>query len=164
MWLWNKRALAFGDALAGGFEQRLEEGVDLLRLAVVGVEGDQHVVFFREEVAGLGEDDGTEGGVLDGGAGGEFAAAGGDLDDAVGLGFGEGAQRAVDGGDRGDVDGGVGIAALLGGVQHGAVLRGSCDWHNGLLVSPSAGRGQAGIGDEILRFRLACQGGRGWFV
>jgi hypothetical protein len=26
----------------------------------------------------------------------------------------------------------------LGGVQHGAVLRGSCDWHNGACVN--AGR------------------------
>jgi hypothetical protein len=41
-------------------------------------------------VGGLGEHDGAEGGVLDGGAGGELAAAGGDLDDAVGLGLGEG--------------------------------------------------------------------------
>jgi hypothetical protein len=67
---------------------------------VVGVQGDQHVVFLREEVAGFGEHDGTEGGVLDGGAGGEFAAAGGDLDDAVGFGLGEGAEGTVDGGSE----------------------------------------------------------------
>ena len=99
MWDWNKRSLAGGDALAGGFEQRLEEAVDFGRVAVVGVEGDEDVVFLREEVAGFGEHDGTEGGILDGGAGGELAAAGGDLDDSVGLRFGEGTERTVDGGD-----------------------------------------------------------------
>ena len=131
----EQRAFACGDALAGGFQQRLEESIDLGRVAVVGVEGDQDVVFLREEVAGFGQDDGTEGGVLDGGAGGELAAAGGNLDDSVGFRFGKSAERTVDGGERGDVDGGVGVAAFLGGVQHGAVLRGSCDWHNGVLVS-----------------------------
>ena len=74
-------------------------------MAVVGVEADEDVVFLGENVDGLGKHDGTEGRVVDRGAGSELAATGRDLDDAVGLRLREGLERAIGGGERGDVDG-----------------------------------------------------------
>lgn len=124
-----------GGAAAGGFgDEGFEEFIDFFGLAVVGVEADEDVVFFGEAVGGLGEDDGAEGHVFDGGAGGEFAAAGGDLDDAIGFGFGEGFEGGADGAEGSDVDGGVGVAAFLGGVEHGGKLAGGGDGHDGKLV------------------------------
>jgi hypothetical protein len=92
-------------------------------------------VFFGEQVGGFGEHDGTVGGVLHGSAGGEFTTTGGNLDDAVGLGFGECAECAVDGRDRCDIDRWVGIATFLGGIQHGTVLGRCGDRHDGVSVN-----------------------------
>lgn len=97
---------------------------------MVGVECDEDIVFFGEGVNRIGEDDGTFDGIIDGGAGCELAASGGNLDDPVGLGLGEGAEGSVDGGERGDVDGRVGVAAFLGGIEHGGVLFWRGDWHD----------------------------------
>ena len=123
-------AFAFGDALAGGFEKRLEEALDFLRVAVVGVESDEDVVFLGENVDGFGQNDGPECGVVDIETGSELAATGGNLDDPVGIGIGEGLQGAVGGGDGSDVDGRVGVSAFLGGIEHGTVLCWCGDWHS----------------------------------
>ena len=72
----EKRAFAFGDALAGGIEKRAEEGIDFLGMTVIGVESNEDVVFLGKSVDGLGKDDGTEGGVIDCGAGSELATTG----------------------------------------------------------------------------------------
>ena len=113
----------------GGGEEGLQKLLDVLRMAVIRVEGDEDVVTLSEDVNGLSEDDGSEGHVFDGGAGGELTTAGGDLNDAVGLALSEGLQGSIDGGQRGDVDGGIGITTLLGGIKHGTVLSGSGDGH-----------------------------------
>ena len=81
----EERAFPFCDALAGSFEQWLEETFNLLRVAVVGVKRDEHVVFLSEQVSGFGENDRTESSVCDFQAGSELAATCGNLDDAVGL-------------------------------------------------------------------------------
>lgn len=128
-------AFAFGAAFGGGGEQGFEKFLDVLGMAVVGVEGDEDVVARSEAMGGFGEDDGTEGHVLDGNAGGKFTTAGADLDDAVGLGVGKGFEGSVEGGRRGDVDGRVGVATFLGGVQHGAILGGSGNGHGRLQRS-----------------------------
>jgi hypothetical protein len=120
---------ACGAALGGLGDEGLEEAVHLLRLAVVGVESDEDVVLFRQAMRGLSEDDGTKGLVFERGAGGEFAAARGNLDDAVGLGLREGLQGTVDGGDGGDIDRRISVTAFLGGIEHGTVLGGSGDGH-----------------------------------
>lgn len=127
----EKRAFAFGDALAGGIEKRAEEGVNLLGVAVIGVEADEDVVFLSEGVDGFGEDDGTESGVIDGGAGSELATTGRDLDDTVGLCLSESFEGAAGGGEGSDVDGGVGISTLLGGIEHLLILFWCCNWHAG---------------------------------
>ena len=73
-------------------------------------------------------------------AGGELAASGGHLDDAVGLGLGEAAQRSVEGLAGRDVDGGVGEALVLGAVEHLAVDLWRCDGHTcSFVADPSSG-------------------------
>jgi len=141
----EKWSFASGDALAGGLEEGLEEAVNLGRVAVVGVEGDENVVFLSEQVASLGENDRAESGVFHRGARGEFTATGGNLDDAVGFRFGEGLESTVDGGQGGDVDGRIGVAALLGGIEHGAVLFGSGDRHDGMCVTKGRDSDKRGI-------------------
>ncbi|MFT7173037.1 MAG: hypothetical protein ACI9NQ_001257 [Paracoccaceae bacterium] len=127
----KKRAFTFGDTLAGGIEEGAEEGIDLVGVAVIGVEADEDVVFFGEGVDGFGEDDGTESGIIDRGAGSELAATGRDLNDAVGLGFSEGLEGTAGSGERRDVDGGVGVSTRLGGIEHLLILFWCCDWHVG---------------------------------
>ncbi len=92
----EKRALSCGDALAGGLKERLQEAVDLGRVAVVGVESDEDVVFLRKEVAGLGQDDGSKHSIFHSRAGGELTTTSGNLDDPVGFRFGKGFESAVD--------------------------------------------------------------------
>ena len=109
--------------------QRLEELLHVLWMAVVGVQGDEDVILRGQNVHGLGQHDGTQGHVFDRRAGGKLTTACADLDDAVRLALGECLQRAVDRGQGGHVDGRVGIAAFLSGVEHGVILGGSGDWH-----------------------------------
>jgi len=97
---------------------------------MVGVQADENVVPLGQPVGGLGEHDAAEHGVVVAQAGGELPAAGGHLDDAVGLRVGERLERGVDRGDGGDVDGRIGVVALLGGVQHRGVLLRCCDRHD----------------------------------
>ena len=123
-------ALAVGAPLGRRLDERLEEAGRFLRLAMVGVQADENVVPLGQPVGGLGEHDAAEHGVVVAQAGGELPAAGGHLDDAVGLRVGERLERGVDRGDGGDVDGRIGVVALLGGVQHCGVLLRCCDWHD----------------------------------
>lgn len=44
----EQRAFASGDALARGLKERLEEAVDFFRMAVVGMKGDEDIVFLRQ--------------------------------------------------------------------------------------------------------------------
>jgi len=131
----EKRALAGGDALAGSLQQRLEETFDLGRVAVIGVERDEHIVFLGEHVAGLGKHDGSEGSVFHCRAGSELAAAGGNLDNSVGFRFGKGFESTVDRGERGDVDRRISVTAFLGGIEHGGILFRSCDRHKARWVA-----------------------------
>ena len=49
---------------------------------------------------------------------GVFAAAGAELNDAVGFGFGKRGQRGIDGVGARHIDAGKGIISLLRGIQH----------------------------------------------
>lgn len=115
-------AFAGGNAFARGVEEGSEEGIDFCGVAVVGVEGDEDIVFFGEAVDGFGEDDGAEGGVADVESGSKLATASGDLDDAVGLGIGEGLEGTIRGCERRDIDGWIGVAVLLSSIEHILVL------------------------------------------
>ena len=117
-------------ACGGGGDKWPEVGVDFFGLAVIGVEGDEDVVFFCEPMSGFGEDDGAENGVLDIETGGEFAGACGELDNAVRPGIGERFECGVDGDDGAHVDGRIGVVALLSGIKHAGVLLGGSDWHS----------------------------------
>ena len=119
-------------AAAGGFgNQRTQEGVHLLGLAVVGVQGNLDGILLRHQVQVLGEGNRAERPVLDRLPGSKLAPARGDLDDAVALRLGKGAQGGVGGGHGRDVDGRVGKAVLLGVVQHFAVGFVICNGHGG---------------------------------
>ena len=78
-------------------------------------------------VRGYGEGAGDT--VLDGGAGSVFGTADGNLDDAVGLGFGEAPKGGVQSLGGCHVEGRVGELAFFGAVEHLCVYFGSCDTH-----------------------------------
>ena len=122
-------ALALGDALAGGLQQGLQEGIHGRGMAVIRVQGDEDIVFLREAMRGLGQHNRTEGFVAHAGAGSELAAACGNLDDAIRFRFRKGAQGSIDGGDAGDIDRRIGVTTLLSGIEHGTVLSRSSNWH-----------------------------------
>lgn len=126
----EKRALAPGDALTGSVEEGAKEGIDLFGVTVIGVKSDENVVFLGEGVDSLSEDNGSERSITDGGAGRELTTSGRDLDDAVGLGFSKSLEGSVGGGKRGDVDGGISVSTLLGGIEHLGVLFWGRDWHD----------------------------------
>lgn len=111
---------------------------------MICMESDEDVVFFSKAMGGFCEDDRAESSIFDAGAGRELATASRDLNDAIGLGFGKRTKTTVDGGDAGDVDGGIGITTFLGGIKHGTVLSRSCDGHGGELVV-SIGQSDKGI-------------------
>lgn len=115
-------AFAFGNALLGFGDERAQEAVNLVGLAVVGVQSYEYIVLLGKAMNGLRKDDGACGGVFHGGAGGELTAAQRNLDNAVGLGLGESLEGAVDNLDGGDVNGGIGVAFLLGRIKHLDVL------------------------------------------
>jgi len=126
----EKRPFAFFLALAGRIEERAEKGIDFVRVTVICMEANEDVVFFSESVDRLGEDNGTECGVVDGGSGSELPAPGGDLNDAIGFGLGECLERTICGGEGGDVDGWVCVTSLLGGIEHLTVLFWCRDGHD----------------------------------
>jgi hypothetical protein len=76
-------------------QQRIEERLYFARDAVVGGKGNKDAEFRRESMDVFSECDCSERAVLDRTAG-MLAAAGAELDDAVGLRFGESVQRRVD--------------------------------------------------------------------
>ena len=88
---------------------------------MVRVQGDVHVVTLGHEIGMFGERHRPEHHVLQA-AGGEFARAGGHLNDAVAVGFLEAFERSVDRLIAGDVDGGIGKFAGLGTVEHLAIF------------------------------------------
>lgn len=122
---------AQSDATARLVQNRTEEGLDMLGLAVVGVKSDEDVVLGGEAFNGFGQNNGSQSGIADGGTGGKLAASDGNLNDTVGLGFRKGTQGAVQDLDGRDVNRGKSISALLSGVQHGTVLSRCGNWHNG---------------------------------
>jgi len=134
--MWELKSGPFPSAMRlRGFEEWLEEAVNFLRVAVVGVESDEDVVFLSEQVSGLGEDDGAKGFVCNGGAGGEAATTGGYLNNTIGSGLGKSFERTTDGSEGGDVNGGVCVTTFLGGVEHSGVLCWCCNWHDALEVA-----------------------------
>jgi hypothetical protein len=124
-------ALAFCSAFCGGGDEGLEEPLDVLRVAVIGVEGNEDVVALSQNVSGLSEHNGTKGHVFHVSAGGKLAAASADLDDAVGLALSEGTESAAQRREGGDIDGGVGVPTFLGGIKHGTELSRCGNWHGG---------------------------------
>ena len=93
-------------------------------------------------MGGFGEHDAAVDGVLDVEAGGELTAAGGKLNDAVGFRIGKSFERGVDGDDRRDVDGRIGVVTLLGGIEHRGVLLGCGNRHNLLSVTGHLAKGR----------------------
>jgi hypothetical protein len=122
--------LTFSNPLARGVKERAKEGVDLFGVAMVRVEGNEHIVFFSESVDGFGKDDCSKSGVSNGGAGCELATSGRNLNDPIRLGLGKGFESSVGSCERGDVDGRIGISTLLGGIEHLGVLFWGRDWHD----------------------------------
>ena len=88
---------ARGAALLGFLDQRNDKLFELVLQAVVGVQRDVDGITLRRAMDVLGDCDRAERHVLERRARGKRAAAGGDLDDAVGLAFGEPAQDRVGG-------------------------------------------------------------------
>ena len=82
-----------------------------------------------DPVRALREDDAPVGRILVGEPGSELPRARRELDDAVRLGLREALHRRVDRDDGGAVDGRIGIAAFLGGVEHAAELGRGRDLH-----------------------------------
>ena len=72
----EKISLTGSTALGSFGDERFEEIGGYFRLAMVCVQADEHVIFFRQPMRGLGEDDAAKGGVLHIQAGSELAAAG----------------------------------------------------------------------------------------
>ncbi len=78
-------------------DQRVDVLVQLLLLAVVGVQTDIDRVVLRHDASEFGKRDRASDHVLDGRSGGVFRATGGELNNAVRAGLGE----ALDSGDHG---------------------------------------------------------------
>ena len=115
-------AFALSDALLALGKEGTKEAVNLVSLAVVGVQSNEYVVLLSEAMYSLSENDGADGGILHGSAGSELATAQRNLDDAVRLSLSKSLEGAVDDLDGGHVDGRIGIALLLGRVKHLDVL------------------------------------------
>ena len=132
-----------GGPPTGGFgDQWLEEAVNLLGLTVVGVECHQHVVLLGEAVRRLGQHNRSERGVLHVQTRSELTPARRDLDDPVGLFVGIALEGGVEGDDGGDIDGRIGVVALLGGIEHGGILTRGGDGHEESLWRVARQRGE----------------------
>src|SRR5699024_11038395 len=108
--------------------------VQLVLGAVVGVQGDLHVVVLGDVVGVLGQRDRARDLVLDGGSGQVLGAAGRDLNDAVAAGVGETAKRRVQRLRRGDVDRWVGKGTCLRAIEHLRVGLRGCNGHGSSLT------------------------------
>jgi len=116
-------------AFLGDGQQRTDEAVQLVLGTVIGVEGDVDGIILRDLLGEGCEGRGTSNLVLDRRTREVLGTAGGNLDDAIGPGFGEALQSGIQRLGRADIDGRVGKLALLGPVDHlGIDLRG-CNWH-----------------------------------
>ena len=121
MWLLNRFGLPGRPSPLGLLHERDHERVQLVRLAMVGVQRHVDRVALGDAVDVLGDRDGAERHVLHRGARGERGAAGRDLDDPVAPALGQPLQDGVGGGERGDVDGGIGELSLPRPIEHLAV-------------------------------------------
>jgi hypothetical protein len=124
-----------GRAAAPGLgEQRTHELVELVGGAVVGVQRDVDRIAGGDAMDVLRQGDRAERHVLDVLPGGELAAAGAHLQDAVALRLGEGGERGVDRAGRGDVDRRIRELVRPGVFEHAAVRGVVGDGH--LAISP----------------------------
>jgi hypothetical protein len=103
-------------------QQRPDECVELVRRAVVGMEGHENAVLAPHLVGEGRERSRPALAVADGGAGQVRGATRRQLDDPVGFGVGEAPQRGVQSLGRAHVDRWVRVAGLRGGVEHLGVL------------------------------------------
>ena len=79
----EERSLSVFLATPGFLKEGAKETVYLAGVAVIGVQGDEDVLFLGEPVDGLGQHDGPEGGVIDCETGGKLSTPGRELDDSV---------------------------------------------------------------------------------
>ncbi len=105
----------------GLLDERHHERVQLVRLAMVGVERHVDRISRRDAVHVFGNRDGAERHVLHAGARRERAAAGRYLDDPVAPAVGQSFQDGVGRGERRHVDGGIGELSLPRAIEHLAV-------------------------------------------
>jgi hypothetical protein len=110
-------------------EQRSDERVELIRRAVVGVEGDQDAVAVRDLMSESCQSSSPALAVAHSGAGYVRCAAGGQFHNPVGFGVGKAAQRGIQGLGGADVDRRVRVAAGRSGVEHVRVLLGIGNAH-----------------------------------
>jgi hypothetical protein len=127
--VFTSQTFASGAAGSGGGKEGFEELLDVLGMAVVRVKGHEDIVALRQEMHGLGKNNGTEGHILHRSTGSKFTATRGNLNDAVGLGLRKGLERTVDRGEGSHIDRRISITAFLGGIEHGTVLSGGSDGH-----------------------------------
>ena len=129
----EQRLLTVLHPLGGDLQQRLDPVLKRVLGGVVGVQDDVDVVALGDLLGEDGEGDCSAHPVLDGRAGHVLGTAGRDLDDAVGLCFGEAADGGVDGLRGCAVHGGVGELLRLGTVDELGIDLGRCDGHGFLL-------------------------------
>ena len=122
-----------GPAPLGLIDQRPHERVQLVRLAVIGVQGHVNGVARGDAMHVLGNGDGPQGHVFHRSAGGERPAPGRHLHDPVAFGFGQALQHGAGAGHGGDIDGGIRMLSRQGAVDHSAIGRIVGNRHGGLL-------------------------------
>jgi hypothetical protein len=122
IWVLEEVVFSFGPAFRGCLDKRLEKTVRLFGLAVVGVQGHQHIVLFGEAVGGLGKHDGARDGILVVEPGGKLTGSRGELDHTVRFHVREGLEGGVQRHDRRAVNRRIGVTAFLGCLQHGSEL------------------------------------------
>ena len=125
----KKVIIASGAPSDRGFNQGLQEGIRRLRLAMVGVKGNQNVILFCKTMGRLSENDRARGGILVVQPRSELSGTGGELNHAIGFHVGKSLKRGIKGGDTRAVNRRVGIGALLCGIQHGNKLLRCGSWH-----------------------------------
>ncbi len=91
----------------------------------------EHVVFFRQTMRRLREDNRSKHLVLHRQTTRELSRPGGKLNDAIRFLIRERLERGIDRHNRRAIDTWISIFALLGGIEHGRVLGGRGDRHYG---------------------------------
>lgn len=92
----EQRVLALVDALLRDGDERVDVCIQLLLLAVVGVQGDVHRIVLGHDAGVLRQGNGTGDHVLDLLARGVLGTTSGDLDDAVRASLGEPLQGRIE--------------------------------------------------------------------